>query len=207
MIKKLFILILGLNLILTACSKDNKDTNLKNGEDKKVEEINNTKNSTNISTQNSEIKDNKDIVANIDTKEVKMTKEEAYEEFLKAYPNAKVDSLSYGKDNGISIYEVEGYDDMNEYEIKFDASNGQIVGQKQDKEASNKTLFISKEQLQKIDLLIEDAAKDFEDFISYEYTLDFDNNKLEFKVELKNTSKEVEYKYDYETEKLIEKDM
>ncbi len=204
--KKLLVMILGITLSLSACiGKDQVVQKKDNNTDVKVEEQkaqDSQKQTTTTTITDENAVESTDVNSG-------MIKEEAYDNFLKKYPNAKVDSLSFKIENGTPVFEVEGYDDMNEYELKYNASNKKEIREKQDKSNNNKNIFISREQLQKVDIFVDRAKKDFgKNIKTYEYTFDFDDDRLVVNVEIKdNSNKEIEYKYDFESEKLIEKDM
>lgn len=210
--KKLVVILLGLSLVLSACAGKNSANQTKNNStsvkssDVKTEE-NNLKNSKEDNLTETKMAEEKTI-ENVDSK-VAMTKEEAFDGFISKYPNAKVENLSFSMENNMPVFEVEGYDDMNEYELKYDAATKKEIGQHQEKDTNTQNLFVSREQLQKIDTLVDEAKKDFgSDVKNYEYSLGFDDGRLVVSVEIRdNSNREIEYKYDFESEKLIEKDM
>ncbi|MDU5470901.1 MAG: hypothetical protein E6076_03565 [Peptoniphilus harei] len=204
---------LGLALTLTACGPKNQamDPANSNAKNTKVEESANT-NKTNANKNATDNKAdaqtkeetavNKGAVANLDPGI-------AFDGFKKLHADAKVESFQLDIENGKAYYKVDGYDAENEYEVTVDAVTGDIV--KDEFEAENtsaKTADLQLEMIEAVDKYMEEALKDAgQGYEAGEYEVEFDNGKYEVSVEVVNGNKDITYTYDYETGKLIEKDM
>ena len=204
---------LGLALTLTACGPKNQAMDLANSNAKntKVEESANA-NKTNANKNATDNKAdaqtkeetavNKGAVANLDPGI-------AFDGFKKLHADAKVESFQLDIENGKAYYKVSGYDAENEYEVTVDAVTGDIV--KDEFEAENtsaKTADLQLEMIEAVDKYMTEALKDAgQGYEAGEYEVEFDNGKYEVSVEVVNGNKDITYTYDYETGKLIEKDM
>ena len=204
---------LGLALTLTACGPKNQamDPANSNSKNAKVEESANA-NKTNANKNATDNKAdaqtkeetavNKGAVANLDPGI-------AFDGFKKLHADAKVESFQLDIENGKAYYKVDGYDAENEYEVTVDAVTGDIV--KDEFEAENtsaKTADLQLEMIEAVDKYMAEALKDAgQGYEAGEYEVEFDNGKYEVSVEVVNGNKDITYTYDYETGKLIEKDM
>ena len=204
---------LGLALTLTACGPKNQamDPANSNSKNAKLEEsanankTNTNKNATNNKADaqtKEETAVNKGAVANLDPGI-------AFDGFKKLHADAKIESFQLDIENGKAYYKVNGYDAENEYEVTVDAVTGDIV--KDEFEAENtsaKTADLQLEMIEAVDKYMEEALKDAgQGYEAGEYEVEFDNGKYEVSVEVVNGNKDITYTYDYETGKLIEKDM
>ena len=204
---------LGLALTLTACGPKNQamDPANSNSKNTKVEEsanankTNANKNATNNKADaqtKEETAVNKGAVANLDPGI-------AFDGFKKLHADAKVESFQLDIENGKAYYKVNGYDAENEYEVTVDAVTGDIV--KDEFEAENtsaKTADLQLEMIEAVDKYMAEALKDAgQGYEAGEYEVEFDNGTYEVSVEVVNGNKDITYTYDYETGKLIEKDM
>ena len=204
---------LGLALTLTACGPKNQamDPANSNSKNTKVEESANA-NKTNVNKNATDNKAdaqtkeetavNKGAVANLDPGI-------AFDGFKKLHADAKVESFQLDIENGKAYYKVNGYDAENEYEVTVDAVTGDIVKDEFEAEnTSNKTADVKLEMVEAVDKYMAEALKDAgQGFEAGEYEVEFDNGKYEVSVEVVNGNKDITYTYDYETGKLIEKDM
>lgn len=204
---------LGLALTLTACGPKNQamDPANSNSKNAKVEESANA-NKTNANKNATDNKAdaqtkeetavNKGAVANLDPGI-------AFDGFKKLHADAKVESFQLDIENGKAYYKVGGYDAENEYEVTVDAVTGDIV--KDEFEAENtsaKTADLQLEMIEAVDKYMAEALKDAgQGYEAGEYEVEFDDGKYEVSVEVVNGNKDITYTYDYETGKLIEKDM
>lgn len=204
---------LGLALTLTACGPKNQamDPANSNAKNTKVEESANA-NKTNANKNATDNKAdaqtkeetavNKGAVANLDPGI-------AFDGFKKLHADAKVESFQLDIENGKAYYKVDGYDAENEYEVTVDAVTGDIV--KDEFEAENtsaKTADLQLEMIEAVDKYMAEALKDAgQGYEAGEYEVEFDDGKYEVSVEVINGNKDITYTYDYETGKLIEKDM
>ena len=204
---------LGLALTLTACGPKNQamDPANSNSKNAKLEESANA-NKTNANKNATDNKAdaqtkeetavNKGAVANLDPGI-------AFDGFKKLHADAKVESFQLDIENGKAYYKVDGYDAENEYEVTVDAVTGDIV--KDEFEAENtsaKTADLQLEMIEAVDKYMAEALKDAgQGYEAGEYEVEFDDGKYEVSVEVVNGNKDITYTYDYETGKLIEKDM
>ena len=196
---------LGLALTLTACGPKNEKADNPNAKNNAAVEANANKNA-NKKAADAQTKEetaiNKGAVANLD-------RGIAFDGFKKLHADAKVESFQLEVENGKAYYKVSGYDAEKEYEVTVDAVNGDIV--KDEFEAENtsaKTADIQLEMIEAVDKYMDEALKDAgQGFEAGEYEVEFEDGKYVVTVEVVNGTKDISYTYDYETGKLIEKDM
>ncbi|MDU6031379.1 MAG: PepSY domain-containing protein [Peptoniphilus harei] len=196
---------LGLALTLTACGPKNEKADNPNAKNNAAVEANANKN-TNKKAADAQTKEetaiNKGAVANLD-------RGIAFDGFKKLHADAKVESFQLEVENGKAYYKVSGYDAEKEYEVTVDAVTGDIV--KDEFEAENtsaKTADIQLEMIEAVDKYMDEALKDAgQGFEAGEYEVEFEDGKYVVTVEVVNGTKDISYTYDYETGKLIEKDM
>lgn len=203
--KKILITTLGLGLVLTlsACGQKNEKAEPANPEVKVEENVNKNanKNMTDAQTKE-ETAVNKGAVANLD-------KGIAFDGFKKLHPDAKVESFQLEVEDGNAYYKVNGYDAKNEYEVTVNAMTGDIVKDESEAEdTSAKTADIQLKMVESVDKFMELALKDAgQGFEAGEYEVEFDNGVYVVNVEVVNGNKDITYKYELETGKLLEKDM
>lgn len=196
---------LGLALTLTACGPKNEKADNPNAKNNAAVEANANKNA-NKKAADAQTKEetaiNKGAVANLD-------RGIAFDGFKKLHANAKVESFQLEVENGKAYYKVSGYDAEKEYEVTVDAVTGDIV--KDEFEAENtsaKKADIQLEMIEAVDKYMDEALKDAgQGFEAGEYEVEFEDGKYVVTVEVVNGTKDISYTYDYETGKLIEKDM
>lgn len=203
--KKILITTLGLGLVLTlsACGQKNEKAEPTNPEVKVEENVNKdaNKNMTDAQTKE-ETAVNKGAVANLD-------RGIAFDGFKKLHPDAKVESFQLEVENGNAYYNVDGYDAKNEYKVTVNAMTGDIVKDESEAEdTSAKTADIQLEMVESVDKFMELALKDAgQGFEAGEYEVELDNGMYVVNVEVVNGNKDITYKYEFETGKLLEKDM
>lgn len=196
---------LGLALTLTACGPKNEKADTPNAKNNAAVEANANKNA-NKKAADAQTKEetaiNKGAVANLD-------RGIAFDGFKKLHADAKVESFQLEVENGKAYYKVNGYDAEKEYEVTVDAVTGDIV--KDEFEAENtsaKTADVQLEMIEAVDKYMDEALKDAgQGFEAGEYEVEFEDGKYVVTVEVVNGTKDISYTYDYETGKLIEKDM
>ena len=196
---------LGLALTLTACGPKNEKADNPNAKNNAAVETNANKNA-NKKAADAQTKEetaiNKGAVANLD-------RGIAFDGFKKLHANAKVESFQLEVENGKAYYKVSGYDAEKEYDVTVDAVTGDIV--KDEFEAENtsaKTADVQLNMLEAVDKYMDEALKDAgQGFEAGEYEVEFEDGKYVVTVEVVNGTKDISYTYDYETDKLIEKDM
>lgn len=196
---------LGLALTLTACGPKNEKADNPNAKNNAAVEANANKN-TNKKSADAQTKEetaiNKGAVANLD-------RGIAFDGFKKLHANAKVESFQLEVENGKAYYKVSGYDAEKKYDVTVDAVTGDIV--KDEFEAENtsaKTADVQLNMIEAVDKYMDEALKDAgQGFEAGEYEVEFEDGKYVVTVEVVNGTKDISYTYDYETGKLIEKDM
>lgn len=197
--------VITMGLLLTACNKANDNAAVNNANDKtenntQVESnVNNASKTTNNKAQANGIDYTSDsLYANPN---VKLTAKEAADVLLAKYPNAKIKDISFDVDS--FEYEVTGVDGTTEYELEINPETGDIIRESQ--ESENEKLFLSDEQLLKVEKLLEIAVNHSGDtFKVTEYDISFDDGICELEIELKNADDaKVEYKYNVDTEAAI----
>ena len=205
--KKWFIVLLVVVLVfsLVACTPNTPNKKLNN----QGTEKNNTTNKTNQIKQNKPNNTNADTNAIVSYEEIKVKPQEAYNIFVKKYPDAKVNELELDFEDGTYVYQVEGYQDTTEYELNINPVNGKILKEKQEQKVKDlRDGEITLENIDKIQELIDQTLKDAGiDFKIEEWSLKSEKDQAIFNIEVINENKkDLEYKYDVSTGKLIEKD-
>ena len=137
--------------------------------------------------------------------DIKFTPEEAFDKFMELHPEAKIESLDLDKGLMDYQYVVEGYDTENEYEVKINPVNGEVISDETEAaELDDENGEITKEHLAKVDSLIDKAkAEDASDSELDEWDISVDDGRVVIDIEIGT----IEYSYDMDTEELIEKDM
>lgn len=137
--------------------------------------------------------------------DIKFTPEEAFDKFMELHPEAKIESLDLDKGLMDYQYVVEGYDTENEYEVKINPVNGEVISDETEMaELDDENGEITKEHLAKVDSLIDKAkAEDASDSELNEWDISVDDGRVVIDIEIGT----IEYSYDMDTEELIEKDM
>lgn len=217
--KKILITTLGLGLALTlsACGQKTEKAEPANSEVKVEENVNKNANKNTADAETKEESANKNM-ADAQTKEetavnkgavANLDRGIAYDGFKKLHPDAKVESFQLEVENGKAYYKVDGYDAKNEYEITVDAVTGDIVKDEFEAEdTSAKTADIQLEMIKAVDKFMDQALKDAgQGFEAGEYEVELDNGMYVVSVEVVNGNKDITYEYEFETGKLIEKDM
>lgn len=217
--KKILITTLGLGLALTlsACGQKTEKAEPANSEVKVEENVNKNANKNTADAETKEESANKNM-ADAQTKEetainkgavANLDRGIAYDGFKKLHPDAKVESFQLEVENGKAYYKVDGYDAKNEYEITVDAVTGDIVKDEFEAEdTSAKTADIQLEMIEAVDKFMDQALKDAgQGFEAGEYEVELDNGMYVVSVEVVNGNKDITYEYEFETGKLIEKDM
>lgn len=217
--KKILITTLGLGLALTlsACGQKTEKAEPADSEVKVEENVNKNANKNTADAETKEESANKNM-ADAETKEERainkgavanLDRGIAYDGFKKLHPDAKVESFQLEVENGKAYYKVDGYDAKNEYEITVDAVTGDIVKDEFEAEdTSAKTADIQLEMIEAVDKFMDQALKNAgQGFEAGEYEVEFDNGVYVVSVEVVNGNKDITYEYEFETGKLIEKDM
>ena len=202
MIKKRWIIfiVFVLAITLSACTENSPNNNSN-------EQIS-TGDSANTDTNPDSHINNTDATTNVVYEDIKLTPGEVFNIYVKKYPNVKVNKLALDFDRGSYVYEVEGYDDSNKYELKIEPVDGKILKEEQKQRDDNDTGEITIENVDKIPELIDKALKDAGNSYKVdEWELKFENGQSIFKIEVYDVNdRDIEYKYNINTMELIEKD-
>ena len=134
--------------------------------------------------------------------DIKFTPEEAFDKFMELHPEAKIESLDLDKGLMDYQYVVEGYDTENEYEVKINPVNGEVISDETEMaELDDENGEITKEHLAKVDSLIDKAkAEDASDSELDEWDISVDDGRVVIDIEIGT----IEYSYDLDTEELID---
>lgn len=189
-------LIVFLALTQTACAPNapqKPNTNNKQGKTQ------NTKQESNISNNNTTAK----------YEDIKVVPSEAFNIFTKKHPDTKIQKLELDFEDGLYVYEVEGYDNAKKYELKINSMDGKILKEEQeDRNNDDKEGKIELEDVNKIKGLVDKTLKDAgNNYKIEEWTLKSEAGQPIFKIEVvDNKNNDIEYKYNVNTGELIEKD-
>ncbi|NLY21212.1 MAG: hypothetical protein GXZ08_08025 [Tissierellia bacterium] len=111
----------------------------------------------------------------------------AYNIFTTAHPNAKVTEISFEKDDGVYVYEIEGIEGKTKYEMKIDKNTGEIIKDRKDgiaKQGDTKKTFDLSE-VKSVEYLLNQGLKNAgKDDKVKEWKLSIDDGKLVFDIEL-----------------------
>ena len=137
--------------------------------------------------------------------------EDALKMFTDKYPEASIEEVSFDVDNKVAKYEIEAFDDSNEYEMEISAKDGSIIKDKSEKDNTANKKAIDTSLISKVDDFVAETIKDAgPDYYLDSYSIDYEESgaytKLEIEVENSN-GKDIEYKYNMETGELIKKDL
>ena len=202
--KLIVILCMVLMLGITGCENDEQGTDGLEDSSPVVNELGEGKNVLRID----EVQNNKDVSTR--EKRLETTAMEALDIYMKKYPNAKVEEIEFDMDSdlGLYVYEVEGYEGNQKYELKISAKDGSIVKEKMEmKEHHQSDGEITKSHIEKIDTLVNEALKDAGEGANLdEWSLEFENGIAVLDVEVDIVGgDDIEYKFNVETGKLITK--
>lgn len=141
---------------------------------------------------------------------ITLSAEDAIKIFSDKYANVKIDEISFELDNGVYVYEINGFDDANEYEMEINAADGSIIKDKSEKDRDPDDKAIGLALLGNANELIESAKTDAgEGFYLDSYSIDVEDSGsiTKIDIEVKNDKgKDIEYEYNLETKELIKKD-
>lgn len=141
---------------------------------------------------------------------VTLSAEDAVKIFTDKYAGVSVDDISFEMKKGSYVYEINGFDDANEYEMEINAADGSIIKDKSEKDKNLDDKAIDLALLGNANELIESAKTDAgEGFYLDSYSIDVEDSGsiTKIDIEVKNASgKDIEYEYNLETKELIKKD-
>lgn len=139
---------------------------------------------------------------------IKVTPVKVFKTYTGKFPGTKVKELELDFERGSYIYEIEGYDDTKEYELKIDTMNGIIVEEKQKQQDNkSKTGEITLEDVHKIPELVNKTLKDAGDeFKVDEWALKTKRNQTVFEIEVVNEQNhDIDYTYNVKTGEIMKK--
>lgn len=140
---------------------------------------------------------------------ITLSAEDAIKIFSDKYANVKIDEISFELDNGVYVYEINGFDDANEYELEVNAADGSIIKEKSEKDNTADKKALDLTLIKNIDELVATSLKDAGDgyhLDSFSIEHEAGITKLDIEVEDAN-GKDIEYEYNLETKELIKKDL
>lgn len=135
---------------------------------------------------------------------------DAIKVFTDKYPGASIEEISFEREAKSTQYEIEGFDETHEYDIKISAKDGSIVKEEAEKDRTSENKAIDLSLLSKVEDLIENAIQDAgQEYSLDSYSVDFEEsgsyNQLDIEVKTKD-GKDIEYEYNLETSELVKKD-
>lgn len=142
------------------------------------------------------------------TATVKLSAEDAVKIFSDKYANVNIDEISFELDNGVYAYEINGFDDANEYELEVNAADGSIIKEKSEKDNTADKKAIDLGLIKNIDELVATSLKDAGDGYHLDsFSIEHEAGITKLDIEVENASgKDIEYEYNLETKELIKKD-
>lgn len=195
------VLVLVLSLALVGCQGTNAPATMDETDQSKMQNVaseadtagDDAKTDSNTATENA----------------ITLSAEDAVKIFSDKYANVKIDEISFEKDNGVYAYEINGFDDANEYELEVNAADGSIIKEKSEKDNTADKKAIDLGLIKNIDELVATSLKDAGDgyhLNSFSIEHEAGITKLDIEVEDAN-GKDIEYEYNLETKELIKKDL
>ena len=172
----------------------------------------NTTTPTDMNTKNkTQVTDTTDEKATDQAAAENISLEDALKVFTDKYPEASIEEVSFDVDNKVAKYEIEAFDNSNEYEMEISAKDGSIIKDKSEKDNTANKKAIDTSLISKVDDFVAETIKDAgPDYYLDSYSIDYEESgaytKLEIEVENSN-GKDIEYKYNMETGELIKKDL
>lgn len=192
------VLVLALSLALVGCN--NSPATMDETEQSKMQDVasetdtagDDAKTDSNTATENA----------------ITLSAEDAIKIFTDKYANVKIDEISFEKDNGVYCYEINGFDDADEYEMEINASDGSIIKDKVEKDNTADKKAIDLELIKNIDELVANSLQDAGDGYHLDsFSIEYEAGITKLEVEVENEKgKDIEYEYNLETKELIKKD-
>lgn len=135
---------------------------------------------------------------------------DAVKVFIDKYSGANIENISFERETKSTQYEIEGFDETHDYDIKISAKDGSVIKEEAEKDRTSENKAIDLSLLSKVDELIENALQDAgQEYSLDSYSVDFEEsgsyNQLDIEVKTKD-GKDIEYEYNLETSELIKKD-
>lgn len=139
---------------------------------------------------------------------ITLSAEDAIKIFSDKYANVKIDEISFELDNGVYVYEINGFDDANEYELEVNAADGSIIKDKVEKDNTADKKALDLTLIKNIDELVATSLKDAGDGYHLDsFSIEHEAGITKLDIEVEDASgKDIEYEYNLETKELIKKD-
>lgn len=137
------------------------------------------------------------------TASINLSQEDAINKFNEKYGSKSIKEIELEQKKNSYVYEVEGFDSQNEYKVKIDASNGNILKAKSEKLDSD-----DKEQALDLNNVMtrEQATQLAQTQVTgqpVEWSLEMDDNQPIWKVEFENGDKDIKVKIDARNQKIL----
>lgn len=195
------VLVLVLSLALVGCQGTNAPATMDETEQSKMQNVaseadtagDDAKTDSNTATENA----------------ITLSAEDAVKIFNDKYANVNIDEISFELDNGVYAYEINGFDDANEYELEVNAADGSIIKDKVEKDNTADKKALDLTLIKNIDELVATSLKDAGDGYHLDsFSIEHEAGITKLEVEVENASgKDIEYEYNLETKELIKKDL
>lgn len=184
-------LALALALVLAGCSSDNAKQTLENTETKveeKAESIENTVEGKTDAVEESIENKVDDLKSGLEAADLSISLDDAVAKFRETFnsPDVHISSVELDRDDGKYTYEIQGFDDGNEYDAEIDANTGEALSK----------------EVEQDDLDDDDIAIDFVSIISPEdavakalenntgyvesYELGYDDGRLTYEIDIED---------------------
>lgn len=206
--------ILVVSLVLTGCTNDPAEDEIEDAQDAAddaQDEIEDAGDDAQDAVEDAQdevddtAQDAEEEVRDMNYEDITLTAEDVFDKFMELHPDAKIKEIDLDKELMEYQYVVEGYDNENDYEVKINPVNGEVISDDSETvDLDDEDEEIKKEHLANVDSIIEKAkAEDGSDSELDEWNISVEDGKVVMDVEIGLT----EYSYDMETETLLEKDM
>lgn len=205
--KKMTMLLLVFSLYISGC-QNNETPDIDDTETDSAEEVQNQEeNDTNTEEQKTEDTDIDEDVDTTDYNHIKVTVHDAFDLFMDEYPDATINDIELEREHNTYEYQIEGYEGTTEYELKIDAFTKEIISQGEDND-EHESGELKREQLDDVEKYVKEALDDAgAGYFVDEWILKVESDYTKFEIEVENDAgDDIEYKYNYETGELIEKD-
>ena len=134
---------------------------------------------------------------------INLSQSDAINKFNEKYGSKAIEEIELETKKDKYVYEIKGFDSQNEYEVKIDASNGNVLKsdtEKLDSDDKNEQLdlnnIIDREQATQI-------AQQSVQGQPVKWTLEKDNGQTIWEIEFENGDKETEVKIDANSQKVL----
>ncbi|MBI1714417.1 Peptidase propeptide and YPEB domain-containing protein [Lactobacillus crispatus] len=165
--------------------------------------INQANASTGTQTQQSQSNNTEQNQSNTGTASINLSQEDAVNKFYEKYGSKSIKEIELEQKKNSYVYEIEGFDSQNEYKVKIDASNGNILKAESEK-------LDSDDEAQALDLnnmmTREQATQLAQTQVSgqpVEWSLEMDDDQPIWKVEFEDGGKKTEVEIDAKNQKII----